>query len=127
VFYLTKNGCVWPDLPGCFPPWQTVYGYFSKWTADGTWQRISDCLTVDYREKVGKHVQPSVSVIDTQSVKNSPTDFYGLSKRWRIVFFIFCASFHHGKNAFDQFVSHGIDHRAPAAAILFLPSETLRW
>ncbi|MEM6845807.1 MAG: hypothetical protein AAF632_26595 [Bacteroidota bacterium] len=46
--------------------------YFSKWTADGTWKNISDCLTVDLREKVGKSVQPSVGIIDRQSVKNSP-------------------------------------------------------
>ncbi|MEM9834743.1 MAG: hypothetical protein AAF944_29245 [Bacteroidota bacterium] len=34
---------------------------------------MSDCLTVSYREKEGKNAQPSVGVIDTQSVKNSPT------------------------------------------------------
>ena len=22
IFYITKNGCVWPDLPGEFAPWQ---------------------------------------------------------------------------------------------------------
>ncbi len=27
IFYLTKNGCVWRDLPGEFPPWETVYWY----------------------------------------------------------------------------------------------------
>ncbi|WP_373514911.1 transposase, partial [Persicitalea sp.] len=25
VLYVTKNGCVWRDVPGEFPPWQTVY------------------------------------------------------------------------------------------------------
>ncbi|MEM1134255.1 MAG: IS5 family transposase [Bacteroidota bacterium] len=73
ILYLTKNGCVWRDLPCCFPPWQTVYGYFSKWVTDGIWKNISDCLTFDYRDKVGKEVQPTVGVIDSQSVKNSPT------------------------------------------------------
>ena len=73
ILYLTKSGCVWRDLPRCFPPWPTVFWYFSKWTADGTWKNISDCLIVDLREKVGKPVQPSVGIIDSQSVKNSPT------------------------------------------------------
>ena len=73
ILYLTKNGCVWRDLPCCFPPWQTVYGYFSRWTANGTWKNMSDCLTVDFREKEGKKPQPSVGIIDSQSVKNSPT------------------------------------------------------
>ena len=31
IFYLTKNGCVWRDIPGEFPPWITVYWYFCKW------------------------------------------------------------------------------------------------
>ncbi|WP_424584039.1 transposase [Tunicatimonas sp.] len=25
ILYLTKNGCVWRDLPCCFPPWPTVF------------------------------------------------------------------------------------------------------
>ena len=25
IFYLTKNGIIWRDLPESFPPWQTVY------------------------------------------------------------------------------------------------------
>lgn len=73
VMYLTKNGCVWRDLPGEFPPWQTVYWYFEKWTKDGTWKAICDCLTVDYREKKGKKAQPTLAIIDSQSVKNSST------------------------------------------------------
>jgi len=28
IFYLTKNGITWRDLPDSFPPWQTVYGYY---------------------------------------------------------------------------------------------------
>ncbi|WP_353938901.1 transposase [uncultured Chryseobacterium sp.] len=28
IFYLTKNGCVWCDIPGEFPCWQTVYWYY---------------------------------------------------------------------------------------------------
>ena len=72
VLYVTKNGCVWRDLPGDFPVWQTVYYYYAKWVRDGTWKNISDCLIVDYREKVGKSAQPSVAIIDSQSVKNGP-------------------------------------------------------
>ncbi len=39
------------------------------------------------------------------------TDFYGLSKRWCIVFFIFCTSFNNGKNAFDKLIPHRINYR----------------
>jgi putative transposase len=73
IFYVTKNGCVWRDLPGEFPAWQTVYWYYQKWIGDGTWKNISDCLIVDYREKKGRNAQPSVAIIDSQSSKNSST------------------------------------------------------
>ena len=29
IFYVTKNGIVWRDLPEGFPTWQTVYWYAS--------------------------------------------------------------------------------------------------
>ena len=49
ILYLTKNGCVWRDIPGEFPPWITIYWrpslrYYCKWVTDGTWKNISDCL-----------------------------------------------------------------------------------
>ncbi|MBD2767017.1 transposase [Hymenobacter sp. BT664] len=25
ILYVLKNGCVWRDVPGDFPPWQTLY------------------------------------------------------------------------------------------------------
>ena len=71
ILYLTKNGCVWRDIPGEFPPWITIYWYYCKWVNDGTWKNMSDCLTVDFREKQGKKTQPTVAIIDSQSSKNS--------------------------------------------------------
>ena len=40
IFYLLCSGCTWRDLPGDFPAWQTVYGYFWRWSKDGTWLKI---------------------------------------------------------------------------------------
>jgi len=28
IFDVLCEGCTWRGLPGDFPPWQTVYGYF---------------------------------------------------------------------------------------------------
>jgi transposase len=36
IRYLAHNGCVWRALPADVPPWQTVYDYHSRWSADGT-------------------------------------------------------------------------------------------
>nr|WKN38645.1 transposase [Tunicatimonas sp. TK19036] len=73
IFYVTKNGYVWRDLPSDFPPWPTVYWYYQKWVRDGIWKNISDCLTVDYRIKQGKNAQPTLAIIDSQSIRNSST------------------------------------------------------
>ena len=58
ILYVLKNGCVWRDLPGELPPWGTVYWYFAKWAADGTWQRVSTCLNVSSRERAEKKPGP---------------------------------------------------------------------
>ena len=61
IFYVLKNGCVWRDLPGDLPPWGTVYWYFAKWEADGTWQRVNTCLNVSSREWAEKKPGPRPS------------------------------------------------------------------
>ena len=72
-FYLTKNGIIWRDLPEGFPPWQTVYWYFRKWSKDDIWILIANELTMINRLRVDKKPVPTVAVIDSQSVKNSST------------------------------------------------------
>jgi putative transposase len=69
ILYLTKNGCAWRDLPGDFPPYQTVYGYFSRWRDDGTWQAIYEVLHRRWRTSVGREETPSAAVMDSQSVQ----------------------------------------------------------
>jgi uncharacterized membrane protein len=54
IFYLTKNGCMWRNLPGEFPPWQTVYWYYSKWVSDGTWENLNRLLVMDNRISIDK-------------------------------------------------------------------------
>ena len=69
ILYLTKNGCSWRDLPGDFPPHQTVYDYFSRWRDDGTWQTIYGVLHRRWRQSIGREETPSAAVIDSQSVQ----------------------------------------------------------
>ncbi|MBA2116839.1 IS5 family transposase ISAcma20 [Planctomycetes bacterium FF15] len=69
ILYLTKSGCQWRMLPRDFPSWKTVYWYFTEWKNDGTLQRIHDSLRHRVREQEGRHRQPSVAIIDSQSVK----------------------------------------------------------
>lgn len=71
IFYSLKNGCIWHDLPGDFPPSGTVYYYFAKWRDDGLLQSICTELGGDYRELMGKQRSPSVGIMDAQSVKGT--------------------------------------------------------
>ena len=71
ILYVTRTGCQWRMLPTDFPPWQTVYGYFGRWTRSGLWARLNTALVKRAREKQGRQPQPSAAVIDSQSVKTS--------------------------------------------------------
>ena len=71
ILYVTRSGCAWRLLPHEFPAWQTVYGYFRRWTKNGVWQRIHDTLRADVRRKAGRHKHPTAGSIDSQSVKTT--------------------------------------------------------
>ena len=71
LFYLTKNGCTWRNLPHDLPPWSLVHYYFWHWKRDGTWQNIHDRLREQLRTKLGRAPQPSAAVLDSQSVKTT--------------------------------------------------------
>jgi putative transposase len=71
ILYVTRTGCQWRMLPVDFPPWQTVYGYFWRWKRNRLWAQINAVLVKRVRQKVGREVQPSAAVIDSQSVKTS--------------------------------------------------------
>ena len=40
VFWIARTGSPWRDLPEEFGPWETVYGCFDRWNADGTLDTI---------------------------------------------------------------------------------------
>ena len=71
VFYLLRSGCQWRMLPREFPPWSTVHHYFGLWRLDGTWEKINTVLRERIRLRGGRDPQPSVGIVDTQSVKTT--------------------------------------------------------
>jgi transposase len=44
IFFRTRTGCPWRDLPDRFGLWKTVYHRHRRWSADGTWEMILDAL-----------------------------------------------------------------------------------
>jgi putative transposase len=71
IFYLVKTGCQWRMLPGDFAPWKSVYYYFSVWKKSGFFEILHELLVERVRVKQGKQEEPTVGIIDAQSVKNT--------------------------------------------------------
>ncbi len=69
IFYVVRAGCAWRLLPGDFPPWQTVYSYYRRWSQDWTWTFMHDALRDVLRKTEGRNVAPTAAIIDSQSVK----------------------------------------------------------
>ena len=71
IVYVNRTGCQWRMRPKDLPPWQTVYGYFWRWTRSGKWEPINALLVQQARQQAGREAQPSAASIDSQSVKTS--------------------------------------------------------
>jgi putative transposase len=71
ILYVTRTGCQWRMLPKDMPPWQTVYGYFWRWTKSGLWATVNAALVPQVRQKQGRDPNPSAAILDSQSVKTS--------------------------------------------------------
>jgi len=65
----SESGMYLETVPHDLPKWQTVYYYFRRWEADGTWEKIHDYLRAEVRVRAGRQVEPSAGIADTQSVK----------------------------------------------------------
>ena len=69
VLYIVKTGCQWRQLPHDFPPYQTVYSFFSRGAKSGLWEEILAHLVEKTRKDAGKSAEPHYALIDSQSVK----------------------------------------------------------
>jgi Transposase and inactivated derivatives len=70
-FYITKNGCIWDDLPKEYPDHNIVWYHYNKWCRDGTWELINRTLYEQVRVKQGREATPSAGVADGQSAKTT--------------------------------------------------------
>ena len=71
IFYVTKTGVQWRNLPTDFPKWQLVYYYFRKWSRGGLISEIHQILYEKVRIKENRELSPSLGLLDSQSVKSA--------------------------------------------------------
>lgn len=74
VFYINKTGCQWRFLPKTYPPWKTVYSFFTRAQEAGRWEKIMQSLVKKSRLQAGRNEGPSYSIIDSQSVKTTSSN-----------------------------------------------------
>jgi len=58
----------WRMLPNDVPPMRSIRYYFDKWNRDGTLININDTLRKLARHALNRDPEPSISVLDSQSV-----------------------------------------------------------
>ncbi|MBG0568729.1 IS5 family transposase [Actinoplanes aureus] len=71
ILYVNRTGIPWRYLPHDLPPWATVYGYYTAWTSEGIFAELNYQLTGLVRDKTGRQIGPTASIMDSQSVKTS--------------------------------------------------------
>src|SRR5450755_3950139 len=87
ILYHVRAGGAWRMLPRDFPPWQTVYWYFTLWRTDGTLDRLHDALREQTRAKRSgrqkKDPAPSAGVVDSVTARRGHRGFglAGLRRR----------------------------------------------
>lgn len=71
ILYIVRTGSAWRYLPSEYPNYNSVYYYFHKWSWDGTWEKVNTALREKVRRKAKRRAQPSLALIDSQSVKTT--------------------------------------------------------
>jgi putative transposase len=69
LMYVADNGIKWTAMPHDLPAWQTVYGYFHRWSQSEVWEQVNRALGREVRVESRREEQPSLGLIDSQSVE----------------------------------------------------------
>jgi transposase len=54
IFFRTRTGTVWRDLPPCYGNWKTVYNRHRRWSLDEMWEKILDGLRAGCDQEEGE-------------------------------------------------------------------------
>ena len=78
ILYRIREGCRWRSLPHDFPKWNNVYNHYQIWSEkDENGKSILDKaleeLVLSERIINGRNPKPSMTIVDSRSVKNAFT------------------------------------------------------
>lgn len=71
LIYTHRTACHWRMLPADFPPMGAVRYSVDQWNRDGTFVTLNDVLRKAARIALGRDHEPSIGVLDSQSVKTT--------------------------------------------------------
>ena len=69
IIYLLSNGCKWRSLPPQYGHYKLLWYYFNRWAVYGLLDEALYKLGLRLRKKSGRTPEPSLAIIDAQSVK----------------------------------------------------------
>ena len=71
LLYIARTGCQWRMLPHDLPPWEAVYAFWHRLIEANRLEKINDALRVQIRLAEEREADPSVVIIDSQSVQTA--------------------------------------------------------
>lgn len=71
--YVVKTGCQWIALSHDYPPYSTVYNFYSRAKQKGVWEKVMQFLVKETQIQAGRNAEPGYTLIDSQSVKQHIT------------------------------------------------------
>ncbi len=69
MLFLARTGCQWRYLPDRFGSWGAVWQQWRRWRANGVWERAMARLAAQVRARHDRAPDPSMVMIDAQTVK----------------------------------------------------------
>jgi len=73
LFYILRNGVTYRNVPKDLPPRSTLHRWLQRFDEERIFDRMLQSLTAQDRQKNGRNPSPSGSVMDTESLKTTPT------------------------------------------------------
>lgn len=70
VYWLTRTGCPWRDLPRRYGNWKSVYNRFNNWSKRGVWELLFRAVQVDPNPPVPRDEE--ASILDGSNVRAHP-------------------------------------------------------